>query len=123
MSFSLTECYETIHSHPELSYKEYNTSQYVFDLLTSFGYEPKQYFNTGVVADLISDPSYPTLILRADMDALPVIERTGVPYASQNPGVMHACGHDFHTTMLLGAAHALYGRKLPQNIRFSGEHL
>ena len=118
MSFSLTECYETIHAHPELSYQEYNTSKYVFDLLTSFGYEPKHYDKTGVIADLISDPSYPTLILRADMDALPVIERTGVPYASQNPGVMHACGHDSHTTMLLGAAQALYGRKLPQNIRF-----
>ena len=118
MSFSVTECYRTLHAYPELSYQEEKTSQYVFDTLLSLGYQPQRYFHTGVVADLIVDPSLPTLLFRADMDALPVTEATGLPYASQNPGVMHACGHDAHTSMLLGAAAALKGQKLPHNIRF-----
>ena len=82
------------------------------------GYLPVRIGRTGVYADLVADPALPWVILRSDMDALPVTEETEVSYASQNPGVMHACGHDAHMTMLLAAAAQLIGQTLPRNIRF-----
>lgn len=82
------------------------------------GYSPVQVGETGLYADLCVDPDLPWLVLRADMDALPVTEESGLPYASQNPGVMHACGHDAHMAMLLAAASQLKEQPVPQNIRF-----
>ena len=114
----LLEYYEYLHAHPELSRQEFRTAEYLMDTLAGLGYAPVRIGETGVYADLITDSAAPWLVLRSDMDALPVTEETGVSYASQNPGVMHACGHDSHMAMLLSAAEELKGKKLPQNIRF-----
>jgi len=95
-----------LHQHPELALKEYRTSQVVQDHLRSFGVDEVHagLAGTGVVGVIRGHGPGGSIGLRADMDALPILEETGVPYASQTPGVMHACGHDGHTTMLLGAA-------------------
>lgn len=96
-----------IHAHPELGFQEFRTAALVADTLTELGIEVQTGIGrTGVVGQ-IGTGDGPTIAIRADMDALPIIERTDTPYCSQNNGVMHACGHDSHTAMLLGAAHLL----------------
>ena len=115
---NLLEYYEYLHAHPEVSRQEYRTAEYLVKTLSKMGYSPMRAGDTGVYADLVMDPNAPWVMLRSDMDALPVTEETGVPYASRNPGVMHACGHDGHMAMLLTAAEELKNKKLPQNIRF-----
>jgi amidohydrolase len=99
-----------IHAHPELSYKEFNTARYVVAQLKSFGLNPAEgVATTGVVAEIKgNNPEKKTVALRADMDALPITEANDVSYKSQNPGVMHACGHDVHTASLLGTARILH---------------
>jgi amidohydrolase len=97
-----------LHQHPELSFKEYKTSQFVKEKLESWGIETKIMATTGVIGLIKGkNPAARTLALRADMDALPIQETNTVDYKSQNDGVMHACGHDVHTTCLLGAAQIL----------------
>ena len=96
---------QDIHAHPELGYEEHRTSETVARLLAEWGIEVHRgVAGTGVIGVLRSGASGRAIGLRADMDALPMPEDTGLPYASRNPGRMHACGHDGHTTMLLGAA-------------------
>ncbi|WP_213640381.1 M20 aminoacylase family protein [Pseudomonas lalucatii] len=95
----------TIHQHPELGFGEFATSRLVAECLEQWGYEVHRGIAvTGVVGTLRWGAGGPRLGLRADMDALPIQELTGLPWASRTPGQMHACGHDGHTTMLLGAA-------------------
>lgn len=96
-----------LHAHPELSYQEYNTSKYVQEHLTKLGIPFTIMAETGVIGILKGRPSDRVIALRADMDALPIHEENNVPYASTVPGVMHACGHDVHTSCLLGAARIL----------------
>ena len=98
-----------IHSHPELSFQEVETAKYISTLLTSWGIEHKTGLaGTGIVALIKGqNPDSRTIALRADMDALPITELNDVSYKSQNIGVMHACGHDVHSTCLLGAAKLL----------------
>ncbi len=98
-----------LHAHPELSFKEYETSKYVQAELDDIGIPYKAgYVETGIVAHIEgNDPSSKIIALRADLDALPIIEENEVSYKSTNHGVMHACGHDVHTTSLLGAARIL----------------
>jgi hippurate hydrolase len=94
-----------LHAHPELRFEEVRTAQQVAKLLSAWGIEVHTGIaTTGVVGVLRNGTSGRAIGLRADMDALPMPEATGLPYASTKPGVMHACGHDGHTTMLLGAA-------------------
>lgn len=105
----IVEIRHDLHAHPELGYRETRTSGKVVEELTRLGIEHRAGLagGTGVLAYLpaTSNPSgAETVALRADMDALPIIEKTGLDYASGTPGVMHACGHDGHTSMLLGAA-------------------
>lgn len=96
-----------IHAHPELGFQEFRTSALVADTLTELGIDVKTGVGrTGVVGQL-GTGSGPTIAIRADMDALPILQKSDAAYKSQNPGVMHACGHDSHTAMLLGAAHLL----------------
>lgn len=99
----------SIHQHPELGLEEVRTSGLVADRLRDWGIECHEGIGgTGVVGVVRGKiPGSRTIGLRADMDALPILEATGLPYGSQTPGVMHACGHDGHTTMLLGAARCL----------------
>ncbi len=97
-----------IHANPELGFQEVETARFVADKLRSFGLEVQEGIGgTGVVGTLRSGSGKRTIGLRAELDALPVIERTGLPYASKTEGVMHACGHDGHSAMLLGAAKLL----------------
>ena len=107
----LTEWRQDLHAHPELALQEHRTSAFVQEKLREFGVDEiiTGMATTGVVGVIRgqSDTAGRAIGLRADMDALPILEETGLPYASLNPGVMHACGHDGHTTMLLGAARYL----------------
>ena len=95
----------TLHRHPELSGEEHETAQRVAEWLEDLGLDVQHgVYRTGVVGTLDGGEPGPTLLLRADMDALPITEETGLDFASENDGVMHACGHDLHTSSLLGAA-------------------
>ena len=96
-----------LHAHPELSYQEHNTSKFVQDKLQALGIPFTVMAETGVVGIIQGRPSDRVIALRADMDALPIQEENNVAYASTINGVMHACGHDVHTTCLLGAAEIL----------------
>ncbi|MGE0432856.1 MAG: M20 aminoacylase family protein [Planctomycetota bacterium] len=97
-----------LHMHPEMAYHEHRTSDFVAKRLTDAGLPIHRGLGkTGVVATLKAGQGSRTISLRADMDALPITEESGKPWASTTPGTMHACGHDGHTTMLLGAATAL----------------
>ena len=94
-----------IHAHPEIGMEEHRTAELVARKLEEWGIEVYRGIGkTGVVGVLRNGNGQGAVGLRADMDALPILEATDLPYASQNPGLMHACGHDGHTTMLLGAA-------------------
>jgi amidohydrolase len=97
-----------LHAHPELSFHEYQTSAYVAQKLDELGIKYQKMANTGLVAIIQGDkPSDGVVALRADMDALPIVEANEVSYKSKNAGVMHACGHDAHTSSLLGTAKIL----------------
>jgi amidohydrolase len=114
-----------LHANPELSFEEVETSQYVEQALRSFdGLEIERPAPTAVVATLRGARPGRVLALRADMDALPIQEESGLEFASTRPGVMHACGHDGHTAMLLGAAQTLTARRdeLAGEVRFVFQH-
>ncbi|MBO8165217.1 MAG: amidohydrolase [Brevibacillus sp.] len=109
------------HRHPELSYAESRTAGVVAGFLRQWGLDVREGVNGyGVVADLVGAAPGKTIALRADMDALAIVEETGLPYASEVPGVMHACGHDGHMAALLGAARVLSGmrEKIAGTVRF-----
>ncbi|MEI7646496.1 MAG: M20 family metallopeptidase [Chloroflexales bacterium] len=107
-----------VHAHPELSFQELRTAALVADTLQEIGGIRVRtgIGKTGVIGDL-GDEGGPTIAIRADMDALPIIEAVNQPYTSTNVGVMHACGHDAHTAMLLGAAHLLRERFAADGLR------
>lgn len=105
-----------LHRNPELSEKEFETTKRISKWLTDAGINILDYpLKTGVVAEIKGEKQGPTIALRADIDALPIKEATGLEFASENTGVMHACGHDFHTTSILGAAILLNERKSELN--------
>lgn len=99
-----------LHANPELSFKEHHTSEYISSRLAEYGIRfTKGIVNTGIVATIEGrNPSSKVIALRADMDALPIQEDNQVEYRSQNPGVMHACGHDVHSASLIGAGRILH---------------
>ena len=111
---------EDIHRHPELGNRETRTASLVEERLGSWGLETERPLETAVVGTLRGALPGPTVGLRADLDALPVTERTGAAFASENGGVMHACGHDVHTAAALGAAKLLSGlrERLPGTVKF-----
>jgi hippurate hydrolase len=108
-----------IHENPEIAYEEKNTSKFIVKKLNEFGIEThKDLGGTGIVGIIHgkdNGSSNKSIGIRADMDALPMTEKTNLPYSSKNPGRMHACGHDGHTTMLMGAA-----KYLAETKNFSG---
>ncbi len=107
----LVELRRALHRRPELAFEEHATQALVAERLWALGLEPRTGVGgTGVVADLVGERPGPMLLLRADLDALPVQEVPGRDYGSQVPGAMHACGHDAHTAALVGAA-TLLGRR------------
>jgi hippurate hydrolase len=108
MEAELTGIRHFLHSNPELSCEEAETARFVAEKLESWGYDvTRNVGGHGVVARLTTGTGKKGIAIRADMDALPITEETGLTYASQNLGKMHACGHDGHTTVLLGAAEYL----------------
>ncbi|MEA5536336.1 M20 family metallopeptidase [Crocosphaera sp. XPORK-15E] len=118
----LIEIRRHLHSHPELSGQEYQTAAYVAGVLSSCGIHVKEAVGkTGVVGNLEGNGTISEILaIRTDMDALPIEEHTKLEFASRKPGIMHACGHDVHTTLGLGTAMILsqLREELPGNIRF-----
>lgn len=105
----IIRCRRWLHQHPELGCEEVETTRFIASELTAMGIPVKTYDDiTGLVATIEGGFPGKTVMLRADIDALPITETQGKPYCSLNPGVMHACGHDAHTAMLLGAAKVLW---------------
>ncbi|MEG0494396.1 MAG: M20/M25/M40 family metallo-hydrolase, partial [Clostridia bacterium] len=98
-----------LHMHPECAFKEYETARLIREALSDIGL-PYREVGSGTVADIPAAPgkNASLIALRADIDALPIEEKTDLPFSSVNPGMMHACGHDAHTAMLLGAARLLW---------------
>lgn len=114
-----------LHENPELSFEEYDTTNYLENKLSELeGIVLRRYAKTGVVAILRGAKPGRTILLRADIDALPIQEDTGLPFASKKPGVMHACGHDGHTAMMLAAATILSKERdcLSGEVRFLFQH-
>ena len=114
-----------LHQHPELSFEEEQTAQFVYETLESFGgLELSRPTANSIVARLIGEKPGKVLAMRADMDALPILEENTFEFVSQNPGVMHACGHDGHTAMLLGTAKVLAGLRseIAGEVRFLFQH-
>lgn len=107
----VTELRRYFHSYPELGFDEHNTAEAVEKYLQKLGIKTQRVAKTGVVGLIRGTRPAPVLMLRADLDALPVNEENDVPYCSRRPGVMHACGHDAHIAMLLGAARILSGMR------------
>lgn len=118
----LLEIRRHLHAHPELSGHEHQTAAYVAGVLSSCGLQVREGVGrTGVVGDLPgTGRDRRCLALRTDMDALPIEEQTGLPFASRQQGIMHACGHDLHTTLGFGAAMVLseLGEPLPGDVRW-----
>lgn len=99
--------YKHLHQYPELGFEETITSDFIVNQLEKYGIKSKRIARTGVIAAIEGSSPGKTVAIRADMDALPITEESGVPYSSKHPGKMHACGHDAHVSMLLCAAHYL----------------
>ncbi|KAM3097799.1 M20 family metallopeptidase [Phormidesmis sp. 146-12] len=117
----LIEIRRHLHSHPELSGQEQQTAAYVAGVLSSCGLQVRESVGkVGVVGELAGGSDRRLLAIRTDMDALPIQERTGLEFSSRKSGIMHACGHDVHTTVGLGTAMVLsqLGIQLPGNVRF-----
>jgi len=114
-----------LHRRPELSFQEHETARFVEETLRAFGgLEVSRPTETSVMARLVTGRAGPVLALRADIDALPIREETGLPFASEREGVMHACGHDGHTAELLAVARLLLGHRdsLRGEVRFLFQH-
>ncbi|MDR2183588.1 MAG: amidohydrolase [Clostridiales bacterium] len=114
-----------LHMHPEVSFKEFETTEYIAQQIAKYpGVEVFRPAKTGLVAVLKGGKPGKTIGLRADIDALPITEEVDLPFASKNPGVMHACGHDCHTAMLLGALDVLHRQKdeLKGTVKFIFQH-
>ena len=107
MQLLLTKHRRYLHTHPELGFDLRQTKEYVKKELISIGYEPVECGKCGLVVLAGNKKSGKTFLIRADMDALPISEQAEVDFHSKNKGKMHACGHDMHTAMLLGAARLL----------------
>lgn len=111
-----------LHLNPELSNEEFRTQGKITDYLDNLNVPYRKAAGTGIIAEFPGEiEDAPRVVLRADTDALPIVEETGLPFSSQNHGVMHACGHDGHTSMLLGAASLIAGddnRKIPIRLLF-----
>ena len=117
ISEELIEWRRDFHMHPEIGFELHRTSKIIADELEKMGYRVRRGVGkTGVVAEIGEGGKL--IAIRADMDALPILEMNDVEYKSQNEGAMHACGHDSHTAMALGTAFLLSKEKLPGRVRF-----
>src|SRR5699024_5707100 len=122
---SMVELRRYMHQHPEVSFEEHNTKEWIYQQIKDLGLEIRRDVGgNGIVARLQVNGDYETVALRADFDALPIHDEKDVPYKSKTPGVMHACGHDAHTAMLITIAKILSAHKeeLPVNVVFLHQH-
>ena len=122
---SMVELRRYMHQHPEISFQEMNTKKWIYDQIKDLGLDIRQDVGgNGIVARLHVNDDFETVALRADFDALPIHDEKDVPYKSKTPGVMHACGHDAHTAMLITMAKILTAHKeeLPVNVVFLHQH-
>ncbi|MGV3275587.1 M20 metallopeptidase family protein [Staphylococcus sp. 11261D007BR] len=119
LNHTLFEIRKHLHQHPELSFKEYETQKYIQKILDEWHIPYKTITETGLYVDIEGAKDGKHIALRADIDALPITEKSNVDFPSQNKGVMHACGHDGHTTILLGAVYHLwqYREQLKGSVR------
>lgn len=115
MSIDLIETYEYLHQNPELSYKEFSTTKYIKEELNKLGIETHRVDPTGIIG-IIDNGSDVTIGFRADIDALPITEKNKHEFVSENVGVMHACGHDGHMSMLLKSAETMLENDYEYNI-------
>lgn len=111
----IIELRHELHRHPELAFNEFKTHEFIADYLDNLGLVPVTRNKTGIIADIGEGEG--RIALRADMDALPIKENTGLPFSSENEGVMHACGHDAHMAMLLSAARLIVEENVEQSVR------
>lgn len=120
ISQDIIDVRRSIHMYPELGNAEFKTQAVILDWMEKYGISASPILDTGVVAVVCGERPGKTVAFRADIDALPMTENTGLPYSSKNPGVMHACGHDIHTAALLGAARILSENRdlLRGNVKF-----
>lgn len=114
--------YTYLHEHPELSFAEEQTAAYIRRTLDCLQIQYTNAGPTGIIGFLPGRDTSRTIALRADFDALPISEKEDHPLISRNPGIMHACGHDLHTAVLLGTAEILATRSLPFNLMFIFQH-
>ena len=122
---SMVELRRYMHQHPEISFQEMNTKKWIYDQIKDLSLDIRQDVGgNGIVARLQVNDDFDTVALRADFDALPIHDEKDVPYKSKTPGVMHACGHDAHTAMLITMAKILSAHKeeLPVNVVFLHQH-
>lgn len=122
---SMVDLRRYMHQHPEISFQEMNTKKWIYDQIKGLGLDIRQDVGgNGIVARLQVNDEFETVALRADFDALPINDEKDVPYKSTVPGVMHACGHDAHTAMLITMAKILseHKDKLPVNVVFLHQH-
>ncbi|MGL4954046.1 MAG: M20 metallopeptidase family protein, partial [Cetobacterium sp.] len=115
----LIEVRRDFHKHPELGTQEYRTHDKICEYLKEMEIPYRTSFNTGVIADIAGENSNITIALRGDIDALPILDMKTTEYSSKIKGVCHACGHDVHTTVVLGVAKYFYETKIkpPVNLR------
>ncbi len=113
----MVELRRELHRYPELSFKEHQTADRIGARLDDLGIAHRRVAQTGIVADLPGQHEGPIVALRGDTDALPIVEETGLPFSSEHHGVMHACGHDGHASMLVGAAELLVANPAPLPVR------
>ena len=107
----IVEIRRELHRFPEMGNSEFRTTEIIMNCLDKWGVKYEKFLETGVVATVEGKDSGKTVALRADIDALPIEEKTELPFSSQNEGRMHACGHDIHTAVLLGTAKILSKNK------------
>ena len=107
----MVELRRDLHQHPEASFQEFRTTDQIAHQMDELGIPYRRFEPTGLIAELKGGKPGKTIALRADIDALSITEQTGLPFASQNEGMMHACGHDTHAAMLVGAARILVQMK------------
>jgi amidohydrolase len=111
LTLQLYEIRKHLHQNPELSFEEKQTADYICSWLKKWGIPYKRMNHTGVIVDLVGRVPGRAIGVRADIDALPIQEETDIEFSSRNPGIMHACGHDAHTTILLGTIYMLHQLK------------
>ncbi|MFN3328926.1 MAG: M20/M25/M40 family metallo-hydrolase, partial [Fervidobacterium pennivorans] len=117
-AISPVELRHKLHMSPEIAFNEYKTQQILIDVLEKLGVKYEKVAKTGLVVVIEREPTKPSVLYRADMDALPIKEETGWEFASKNDGFMHACGHDIHMSVMYGVIKKVLEENIEGNYVF-----